>query len=121
MVIFRKFVLAITFLVLVCSLSNHREICSAQNYESKGIKHVEVWIEIKKFVFQRSAVCEFFLPFRGLADIWPLAGHPYLARSTCRQSFRKIDVSRLYSSNMNRLRKSLLCLQCGVVEEDEEY
>ena len=107
---FLKICFGYNFFTFVFFLCYHREKCSAQNNESKGIKHVKVCIEIKKFVFQRSAVCEFFLPLRGLADIWPLAGHPYLTRSTCWQSFRKIGVSRLYSSNMNRLRKSLLHL-----------
>ena len=106
MVIFQKFVLAITFLVLVFSLSNHREKCSAQNYESNGIKNVKVWIEIKKFVFQRSAVCEFFLPLRGFADTSYCADLLVSIEARCRQNFEK-SVCRAY---FNVVEESLISI-----------
>ena len=106
MAIFWKIISAITFLLLFCSLSTLREKWSAKNFKSKGIKNVKVWIEIKKFVFQRFAVCEFFLPLRGFANTSYCADLLVSIEARCRQNFGK-SVCREY---FNVVEESLILL-----------
>ena len=117
---FLKFVFAITFSFLFCSLSNHWEKWSAKNFESNGIKLVEVWIEIKKFVFRRSAVWEFFLPLRDFADTSYCADLLVSVKLRCWQNIEKSvcrafghqtwieSDSRSYTRNMSNSNKTHL-------------
>ena len=101
---FSKTFFAITFSLMFCSLSSLGEKWSAKNYNSSGIKYVKVWIEIKKFVFQRSAVSEFFLPLRGFAETSYCADLLVSVEVRCWRNFEK-TVCRVY---FNAVEESLI-------------